>query len=233
MNSETERARERERDHGEECTVRGSQQSATTLPPVCCSGVCSFCHDREATHANERNTEIGVERFHRKRVDTMRPSPLPLVLRTGPALAPQPPCSPPPRLLPPGTGKTGAYLIPTLEQVDTTKNYIQALILVPTRELALQTAAICKELGKHLNVQVMTSTGGTRVQDEIMRLYETGEKRGNSGGEGGRGWRRGTRKKGAQRGRSPVCRAHGHHFSTPPLPRPHSAHCGRDARPYS
>lgn len=30
----------------------------------------------------------------------------------------------------------------------------QALVLVPTRELALQTSQVCKELGKHLNIQV-------------------------------------------------------------------------------
>ena len=47
------------------------------------------------------------------------------------------------------------------------------LILVPTRELALQTSQVCKELGKHMNVQVMVSTGGTSLKDDIMRLYST------------------------------------------------------------
>merc|ERR1711935_158368 len=45
-----------------------------------------------------------------------------------------------------GTGKTGAFLIPTIQQIDTAKDHVQALILVPTRELALQTAQITKEL---------------------------------------------------------------------------------------
>lgn len=44
-----------------------------------------------------------------------------------------------------GTGKTGAYSIPTLEKIDTSKNEIQAIILVPTRELALQTAQVIFE----------------------------------------------------------------------------------------
>lgn len=44
-------------------------------------------------------------------------------------------------------------------------------MLVPTRELALQTSAIVKELGKHMNVQCMVSTGGTTLKDDIMRLY--------------------------------------------------------------
>lgn len=70
-----------------------------------------------------------------------------------------------------GTGKTAAFCIPLLERVDTSKNMIQALILVPTRELALQTSQVCKQLGKHLGVQVMVTTGGTSLKDDIMRLY--------------------------------------------------------------
>lgn len=70
-----------------------------------------------------------------------------------------------------GTGKTAAYLIPLLEKCDPDKSEIQALVLVPTRELALQTSQICKELGKHLGVQVMVTTGGTSLKDDIMRLY--------------------------------------------------------------
>jgi ATP-dependent RNA helicase DDX6/DHH1 len=72
-----------------------------------------------------------------------------------------------------GTGKTASFLIPALEKTSTDKNYIQALVLVPTRELALQTSQVCKELGKHMNVQVMVSTGGTSLKDDIMRLYNT------------------------------------------------------------
>ena len=47
---------------------------------------------------------------------------------------------------------------------------------MPTRELALQTSQICKELGKHLEVQVMVTTGGTSLKDDIMRLYNDGNK---------------------------------------------------------
>lgn len=45
------------------------------------------------------------------------------------------------------------------------------LILIPTRELALQTSAIVKEMGKHMGVQCMVTTGGTSLKDDIMRLY--------------------------------------------------------------
>ena len=40
-----------------------------------------------------------------------------------------------------GTGKTGSFVIPILEKVDFGQKYVQALILVPTRELALQTSS--------------------------------------------------------------------------------------------
>ncbi|KAK7437934.1 DExD/H-box ATP-dependent RNA helicase dhh1 [Stygiomarasmius scandens] len=71
-----------------------------------------------------------------------------------------------------GTGKTAAFVIPSLQQVDPLKNKIQALLLVPTRELALQTSQVCKILGKHMGIQVMVTTGGTTLKDDIMRLSE-------------------------------------------------------------
>ncbi|KAJ1536276.1 hypothetical protein HK096_011572, partial [Nowakowskiella sp. JEL0078] len=72
-----------------------------------------------------------------------------------------------------GTGKTAAFAIPILDRVKTDVRHIQALILVPTRELALQTAQVCKSLGKHIpNLQVMVTTGGTTLKDDIMRLQQ-------------------------------------------------------------
>lgn len=54
-----------------------------------------------------------------------------------------------------GTGKTGAYSIPCIEKIDVSKNNIQAMIIVPTRELALQTSQVCVELSKHLKLKVI------------------------------------------------------------------------------
>ncbi|KAK3194808.1 hypothetical protein Dsin_026118 [Dipteronia sinensis] len=71
-----------------------------------------------------------------------------------------------------GTGKTAAFCIPALEKIDQDNNVIQVVILVPTRELALQTSQVCKELGKNLKIQVMVTTGGTSLKDDIMRLYQ-------------------------------------------------------------
>jgi len=71
-----------------------------------------------------------------------------------------------------GTGKTGSFLVPMLDKIDPAQATIQALVLVPTRELALQTSQVTKELGKHLGgLQVMVSTGGTALRDDILRLY--------------------------------------------------------------
>lgn len=73
-----------------------------------------------------------------------------------------------------GTGKTGAYIIPILQRIDVTLDHIQALIIVPTRELALQTSQICIELSKYLHARVMVTTGGTNLREDIMRIYEKG-----------------------------------------------------------
>ncbi|KAL8833458.1 MAG: hypothetical protein Q9170_004267 [Blastenia crenularia] len=71
-----------------------------------------------------------------------------------------------------GTGKTAAFVIPTLERINPKSIKTQALILVPTRELALQTSQVCKTLGKHLNINVMVTTGGTGLKDDIIRLND-------------------------------------------------------------
>ncbi|KAJ2471469.1 DExD/H-box ATP-dependent RNA helicase dhh1 [Coemansia sp. RSA 2322] len=72
-----------------------------------------------------------------------------------------------------GTGKTAAFVIPALEKVNAAATNIQCLILVPTRELALQTSQVCKTLGKHMGINVMVTTGGTTLKDDIIRLSET------------------------------------------------------------
>lgn len=69
-------------------------------------------------------------------------------------------------------GKTGAYSIPVLEAVNPKLDAVQALIIVPTRELALQTSQICIELSKHMDIRVMATTGGTNLKDDIMRIFQ-------------------------------------------------------------
>ena len=50
--------------------------------------------------------------------------------------------------------------------------FVSGMIIVPTRELALQTSQIAIELSKHLNIRVMVTTGGTNLKDDIMRMLE-------------------------------------------------------------
>ncbi|KAL2117654.1 hypothetical protein VTJ04DRAFT_7314 [Mycothermus thermophilus] len=71
-----------------------------------------------------------------------------------------------------GTGKTAAFVIPALEKINPKNSKIQCLILVPTRELAMQTSQVCKTLGKHLGINVMVTTGGTGLRDDIVRLQD-------------------------------------------------------------
>ena len=72
-----------------------------------------------------------------------------------------------------GTGKTASFVIPALEKAKPELNAVQVLLLVPTRELALQTAQVTKELGKHIKgLEVMVTTGGTTLRDDIMRLMQ-------------------------------------------------------------
>jgi ATP-dependent RNA helicase DDX6/DHH1 len=72
-----------------------------------------------------------------------------------------------------GTGKTASYSIPIIQKVNTSLNKIQALVLVPARELAMQTSQVIKELGKHKHIESMLSTGGTHVKEDIYRLQQT------------------------------------------------------------
>lgn len=53
--------------------------------------------------------------------------------------------------------------------------FFLALVIVPTRELALQTSQICIELAKHLDIRVMVTTGGTNLKDDILRIYQRGK----------------------------------------------------------
>ena len=46
-------------------------------------------------------------------------------------------------------------------------------MLVPTRELAIQTSFVIKELSKHKKIECMVSTGGTSVKEDVYRLNQT------------------------------------------------------------
>src|SRR5215216_421862 len=68
-----------------------------------------------------------------------------------------------------GTGKTAAFALPILQNF-TQQRHVQALILAPTRELALQVADSMTEYGKHLDVRVLAVYGGQPYGPQISRL---------------------------------------------------------------
>lgn len=68
-----------------------------------------------------------------------------------------------------GTGKSASFIIPILNKIDTSK-MLQAVILVPIRELALQVSKIFMTLGKSLGIKCVPLVGGTDVAADIMRL---------------------------------------------------------------
>ncbi|CCG22726.1 Tif translation initiation factor [Candida orthopsilosis Co 90-125] len=66
-----------------------------------------------------------------------------------------------------GTGKTATFTISALQRIDENEKSTQALILAPTRELALQIKSVITSIGLYLKVTVHASIGGTSVSDDI------------------------------------------------------------------
>ncbi len=60
-----------------------------------------------------------------------------------------------------GSGKTGAFILPILERINSLQNNTQAMVLVPTRELAQQVASDAKILAGESGVRVVPVYGGT------------------------------------------------------------------------
>ena len=71
-----------------------------------------------------------------------------------------------------GTGKTAAFILPILQTMEKGARGIKALVLAPTRELALQVAEAANELGKGLNVRVLAVYGGQPYSPQINRLRQ-------------------------------------------------------------
>lgn len=69
-----------------------------------------------------------------------------------------------------GTGKTATFSIGMLEVVDSKNRETQALVLSPTRELAIQIQNVIKALGDYMNIQCHACIGGTNVGGDIKAL---------------------------------------------------------------
>ncbi|GBG26103.1 ATP-dependent RNA helicase eIF4A [Hondaea fermentalgiana] len=71
-----------------------------------------------------------------------------------------------------GTGKTATFAISALQKLDMDRRETQALILSPTRELAVQTQKVILALGDYMGAAVHCCVGGTAVRDDIRILQE-------------------------------------------------------------
>jgi len=69
-----------------------------------------------------------------------------------------------------GTGKTATFSISVLQSIDTSVRETQALILSPTRELAVQIQNVVLALGDYMNVQCHACIGGTSIGEDIKKL---------------------------------------------------------------
>ncbi|WP_210420747.1 DEAD/DEAH box helicase [Chitinophaga sp. XS-30] len=74
-----------------------------------------------------------------------------------------------------GTGKTAAFAIPVLhllhqQRRSRTKGEVKCLVMVPTRELAIQIAEVFKKLGKYTKVDIMGLFGGVEQEAQIKKL---------------------------------------------------------------
>lgn len=69
-----------------------------------------------------------------------------------------------------GTGKTFAFMLPIVENIDITKPYIQALIITPTRELAIQITNEAKKLAEAKEISILAAYGGQDVERQLRQL---------------------------------------------------------------
>lgn len=69
-----------------------------------------------------------------------------------------------------GTGKTAAFGIPIVEKVNHRSRSVQALVLTPTRELAIQVAEEISKIGKYRETRTLAIYGGQPIERQIMAL---------------------------------------------------------------
>ena len=70
---------------------------------------------------------------------------------------------------PTGSGKTYAYLLPLIQRLDASSDELQAVVLVPGRELALQSANVLKDLGSGLRCMALYGGRPTMEEHRVLR----------------------------------------------------------------
>ena len=72
-----------------------------------------------------------------------------------------------------GSGKTAAFSLPILAQIDPTEKHPQLLVMTPTRELAIQVADACEQFVKYAKgINIVTLYGGQRYDIQLRALKQ-------------------------------------------------------------
>src|SRR5687767_4098644 len=69
-----------------------------------------------------------------------------------------------------GTGKTAAFGIPMVERIDAAVEGVQAVVLAPTRELAIQVAQELSDIGRGQGVKVVSIYGGDSMDRQLDEI---------------------------------------------------------------
>ncbi len=69
-----------------------------------------------------------------------------------------------------GTGKTAAFSLPVLQQLDETSRNIQSIVICPTRELCLQIATDMQKFAKFMDLKTVAVYGGTSIEGQIRDI---------------------------------------------------------------
>ena len=69
-----------------------------------------------------------------------------------------------------GTGKTLAFLLPIFQNLDSESPHVQALIVTPTRELAIQITSEAKKLASNTDITILPVFGGQDINAQLKKL---------------------------------------------------------------
>ena len=71
-----------------------------------------------------------------------------------------------------GTRKRATFAVSILQKINSSIKMMQAVVLAPTCELALQIHKVIVTLGNYMDIQSLTCMGGTNVREDMAKLHE-------------------------------------------------------------
>ncbi|QEE16884.1 DEAD/DEAH box helicase [Promethearchaeum syntrophicum] len=74
-----------------------------------------------------------------------------------------------------GSGKTLAFAIPIIEKINPNNRNIQALVIVPTRELCKQNAVVFRSITKYKKIKIVEVYGGASIRSQIEQIQSGGQ----------------------------------------------------------